>query len=88
MASIPSSLRKVRKASGKACARTAMKLRQVEQPENPKQLLPVLPEGVAEVDVSRELDKLLPAEARADADPIPVRLFVCYAHDDERQLKK
>ena len=63
-------------------------LRQVEQPENPKQLLPVLPEGVAEVDVSRELDKLLPAEARADADPIPVRLFVCYAHDDERQLKR
>lgn len=41
----------------------------------------------------RELDKLLPAEARAiernpDAAPVPVRVFVSYAHDDERQLKR
>jgi hypothetical protein len=68
-------------------------LREVEQPETPKQKLPVQPEGTAEVHVSRELDKLLPPEARAiDRDPatapVPVRLFVSYAHDDERQLKR
>jgi len=43
--------------------------------------------------VPRELDKLLPAEAREiernpDAVPVPVRVFVSYAHDDERQLKR
>jgi hypothetical protein len=68
-------------------------LREVEQPTQPKQKLPVQPDGTAEVNVPRELDKLLPAEARAiDRDPstapIPVRLFVGYAHDDERQLKR
>jgi hypothetical protein len=45
------------------------------------------------VNVSRELDKLVPAEARAiDRDPsiapVPVRAFVSYAHEDERQLKR
>src|SRR4029077_6404671 len=59
----------------------------------PTQKLPVQPEGTAEVNVPRELDKLLPAEARAiDRDPasapVPVRVFVCYAHEDERQLKR
>ncbi|AOS84001.1 hypothetical protein BIU88_07525 [Chlorobaculum limnaeum] len=68
-------------------------LREVEQPENPTQKLPVQPDGTAEVNVPQELDKLVPAEARAiDRDPatapIPVRLFVSYAHDDERQLKR
>jgi len=68
-------------------------LREVEQPGAPTQKLPIQPEGAAEVDVSRELDKLLPAEARAiDRDPatapVPVRVFVSYAHDDERQLKR
>jgi hypothetical protein len=45
------------------------------------------------VDVSSELDKLVPREARAiDRDPstapLPVRVFVSYAHEDERQLKR
>jgi internalin A len=68
-------------------------LREVEQPETPTQILPIQPEGTAEVDVSSELDKLVPSEARAiDRDPttapVPVRVFVSYAHDDERQLKR
>ncbi len=68
-------------------------LREVEQPEAPTQKLPIQPEGTAEVNVPRELDKLLPAEAREiernpDAAPVPVRVFVSYAHDDERQLKR
>ena len=68
-------------------------LHEVEQPETPTQKLPIQPEGTAEVNVPRELDKLLPAEAREiernpDAAPVPVRVFVSYAHDDERQLKR
>ena len=68
-------------------------LREVERPEVRTLKLPIQPEGTAEVDVSRELDKLSSTEARAiDRDPslapIPVRLFVSYAHDDERLLKR
>jgi internalin A len=68
-------------------------LREIEEPRTPKQRLPVQPEGTAQVNVARELNKLLPAEARAiDRDPatapLPVRVFVSYAHDDERQLKR
>lgn len=68
-------------------------LRDFDEPQAPTKKLPVLPQGTAEVNVSRELDKLGPAEARAiDRDPatapIPVRVFVSYAHDDERQLKR
>jgi len=68
-------------------------LREIEKPRMPKQRLPVQPEGTAQVNVARELNKLLPAEARAiDRDPatapLPVRVFVSYAHDDERQLKR
>ena len=68
-------------------------LREVEQPEAPTQKLPIQPEGTAEVNVPRELDKLLPAEAREiernpDTAPMPVRVFVSYAHDDERQLQR
>jgi GTPase SAR1 family protein len=68
-------------------------LREVERPEKPTQKLPIQPEGTAEVNVPRELNKLLPAKARAiDRDPttapVPVRVFVSYAHDDERQLKR
>ena len=68
-------------------------LREVEQPEAPTQKLPIQPEGTAEVNVPHELDKLLPAEAREierhpDTAPVPVRVFVSYAHDDERQLKR
>lgn len=68
-------------------------LREVEQPTNPRQKLPIQPDGTAEVNVPQELDKLVSAEARAiDRDPstapIPVRLFVSYAHEDERQLKR
>ena len=45
------------------------------------------------MNVSRELDKLVPAAARAiDRDPsiapVPVRVFVSYAHEDERLLKR
>jgi internalin A len=68
-------------------------LREIEKPRTPQQTLPVQPEGTAQVNVPRELNKLLPAEARAiDRDPatapLPVRVFVSYAHDDERQLKR
>src|SRR5262249_13466251 len=68
-------------------------LREVEQPAKQKQRLPVQPDGTAEVNVAQELDKILPAETRAidrdqDKAPMPVSLFVCYAHDDERQLKR
>jgi internalin A len=68
-------------------------LREVERPDRPTQKLPVQPEGTAEINVPAELDKLVPAEARAiDRDPAtappPVRVFVSYAHDDERQLKR
>jgi len=68
-------------------------LRDVEQPNQSKQKLVIQPEGTADVNVSMELDKIIPAAARAiDRDqtifPIPVRLFVSYAHEDERQLKR
>jgi len=68
-------------------------LREVELPEKPTQKLPIQPDGTAEVDVPLELDKLMPAKARAiDRDPttapVPVRVFVSYAHDDERLLKR
>jgi internalin A len=68
-------------------------LREVELFEKSKQRLPVQPEGTAEVDVHLELNKLIPFEAREiDRDnsiiPIPVRVFVSYAHADERQLKR
>lgn len=68
-------------------------LREVEQPGKPQQKLLVQPDGTADVNVPRELDKLVPSEARAiDRDPatapVPVRVFVSYAHDDERQLKR
>src|SRR5262249_28266785 len=68
-------------------------LREVEQPDTPTQKLPIQPEGTTEVNVPRELDKLLPAEARAidrnpDTEPVLVRVFVSYAHDDGRQLKR
>ena len=57
------------------------------------QKLSIQPEGTAEVNVPLELDKLLPSRARAiDRDPatapVPVRVFVSYAHDDERHLKR
>ena len=66
---------------------------EVEQADRPVQRLPVQPEGTADIDVAVELDKVLPTSARAienkssDAPP-PVRVFVSYAHDDERQLKR
>jgi hypothetical protein len=60
----------------------------VEHPSTPVQTLAVQPEGTAEVHVSRELDKLMPPEARAATEPAPVYIFVSYAHDDERQLKR
>ncbi len=68
-------------------------LREVEQPDQTQQKLPIQPEGTAEVNVAKELDKIIPAQARAiDRDqsisPEPVRLFVSYAHEDERQLKR
>ncbi len=68
-------------------------LRDFDEPQAPTKKLPVLPQGTADVNVPRELDKLEPAETRAiDRDPttapIPVRVFVSFAHDDERQLKR
>jgi len=66
---------------------------EVEQADRPVQRLPVQPEGTADIDVAIELDKVLPSFARAienklSAAPPPVRVFVSYAHDDERQLKR
>jgi internalin A len=66
---------------------------EVEKDGVPTQKLPVQPEGTAEVNVPRELNKLLPAAARAidrapETAPAPVRVFVSYAHEDERQLKR
>jgi internalin A len=68
-------------------------LREFEKPEEPMQRLAVQPDGTAEVNVPRELNKLVPAAARAidrnpGIAPVPVRVFVSYAHDDERQLKR
>jgi internalin A len=68
-------------------------LLEIEQPEKPMQKLPIQPDGTADVNVPRELDKLMPAEARAidrnpATAPIPVRVFVSYAHEEERQLKR
>ena len=40
-------------------------LRDVETPRRKKQKLPVQPEGTTEVNVPRELDKLVPSAARA-----------------------
>jgi hypothetical protein len=53
----------------------------------------VQPEGTVEVHVPRELNKLVPPEVRAidrepGTAPAQVRLFVSYAHEDERQLKR
>lgn len=67
--------------------------RQAEKPR-PIQILPVQPDGVVEVDVSQELDKLVPASVRvrerqhSSDEQVIIRLFVSYAHDDERQLKR
>ncbi len=68
-------------------------LREVETPRRKKQKLAVQPEGTAEVNVPRELDKLVPSAARAidrnpKKAPISVRTFVSYAHEDERLLKR
>jgi internalin A len=68
-------------------------LREMEEPQTPTKRLPVRPEGTAEVNVTRELNKLQPAAARVidrdpGAAPAPVRVFVSYAHEDERQLKR
>lgn len=66
---------------------------EIEEPGRPTQKLPVQPQGTAEVNVVQELNKLLPAKSRAiDRDPssmpTPVKVFVSYAHDDERRLKR
>lgn len=69
-------------------------LRQVEgSTADQPQRLPIQPEGTAEVNVPAELNKLIPAKARSiergrGSEVIPVRVFVSYAHDDERQLKR
>lgn len=68
-------------------------LREVEVPGQVEQKLPVQPDGTADVNVTLELDKLLPASARAidrkgASAPVPVRVFVSYAHEDERKLKR
>jgi internalin A len=68
-------------------------LREMEEPDQPTKRMPILPEGTAEVNVPLELDKLDPPESRAiDRDPAtaptPVRMFVSYAHADERALKR
>lgn len=68
-------------------------LRQMEDPDEPTQRMPILPEGTAEVNVPLELDKLDPPESRAiDRDPTtapaPVRVFVSYAHGDQKQLER
>ena len=66
---------------------------EIERPQHPIQRLPIQPDGTADVNVTSELNKLMPAEARAidrapATAPVPVRVFVSYAHEDERQLKR
>ncbi|WP_420127868.1 COR domain-containing protein [Longimicrobium sp.] len=68
-------------------------LREMEEASEPTKRMPILPEGTAEVNIPLELDKLDPPESRAiDRDPTvapaPVRVFVSYAHADERALKR
>jgi internalin A len=68
-------------------------LREIESRGARIQLLPVEPDGTASVDIPQELDKVFSAKWRAaDRDPalapLPVRLFVSYAHEDERKLKR
>jgi internalin A len=68
-------------------------LTEVEQPETRILKLPIQPEGTAEVNVTQELNKLISKEARSinrdpKTAPAPVHLFVSYAHDDERLLKR
>jgi len=67
-------------------------LREVEEPGKPTPNLPMQPGGTAEVNVTGELDKLSTPGARAiDRDPetapVPVRVFVSYAREDERRLR-
>lgn len=67
---------------------------EIESPKKTQpQRLPVQPEGTADVNVSKELDKLVPENARVPnrdsiIENIPVRLFVSYAREDEGQLKR
>lgn len=68
-------------------------LKEIENPQFKIQRLPIQPDGVAEINIPLELNKLIPIEARAidrkdSIVPAPVRLFVCYSHSDERQLKR
>lgn len=68
-------------------------LKDIEKPNQAKQKLPVQPEGTADVNVPKELDKIIPSEARSidrnqSIAPLSVRLFVSYAHEDERQLRR
>ncbi len=57
------------------------------------QKLPIQPNGKAEANVPHEPNKIVPLDVQAvDRDPAailaPVRIFVCYAYDDERHLKR
>jgi internalin A len=68
-------------------------LREIEEPLEPTKRLPIRPDGTAEVNVPLELNKLAPVESRAverdpTSAPAPVRIFVSYAHADERQLQR
>jgi internalin A len=68
-------------------------LREVERPMLPKMRLPVQPDGTAEINVPFELNKLIPAKVRTidrkkNNKTIPVKVFVSYSHQDEKQLKR
>jgi internalin A len=52
------------------------------------QTLPVQPDGTARVAVSKELEKLAPQRSKTIRRPRKIRVFVSYAHEDERQLKR
>lgn len=58
-------------------------LREVAEPDKRIQKLVVQPEGTADVDVPRELVKLVPLVIESEP---RAKLFVSYAHEDERQL--
>ncbi len=67
-------------------------LQEVELSETPILKLPVQPKGTEEVNVSLELNKLLPEAIRTKDRPKviarrPVEIFVCFAKEDEKKIK-
>lgn len=65
-------------------------LEEIAETKRGQQTLPVQPVGVAKVNVTRELEKLAPSPSRRQVKKSDqeVRVFVSYAHEDERQVRR